>query len=145
MPPDADDQFDETPELAVSLDVVCALIELARDFQVKDVSTLADDEKADPDDLEAGVLEDRGTDPVELEMETLIGDLPDDAQVDLVALMWLGRDPQEDWDELRSLARDEQTTPTAAYLCGTPLLADYLSAGLAALGLDCRDWERREL
>ena len=146
---------DEIP-LSIRLDTVCFLIALAHDLQGKTGSSLYADEEGAPDDMEAQILEDRGDDPVRAEFDAAIEALSDDAQYDLVALMWLGRDgtPGDDpdetvtddlgrgWSELRALAEQEHTGPTAAYLRGTPLVADYLAAGLAAVGRDCREWER---
>jgi len=73
-------------------------------------------------------------------LTSLIDDLDEDAQVDLVALMWLGRE-DEVWSALRELAWQERTPSPAAYLLGTPLLADYLLSGLDRLGLDCANPE----
>ncbi|MCB4457881.1 DUF3775 domain-containing protein [Leisingera sp. McT4-56] len=56
----------------------------------------------------------------------MISDLDEEAQTDLVALMWLGRE-ESDWQELRELAELEHNDFTADYLLGTPLLADYFA------------------
>ncbi len=93
----------------------------------------------DDDDIAAAVLEDRPSDPVAQEIASTIADLSVDAQIDLVTLMWLGRD-EGDWADLRAIAASEHTAETPAYLCGTPLLADYLMAGLAAFGLNCGEF-----
>ena len=52
--------------------------------------------------------------------------------------MWIGRDTftAEDLDEAIETARKERTSPTEDYLLGIPLLSDYLTAGLEALGYD---------
>ena len=123
-------------ELAIALDTVCAIIDLAHDLMGKSASTADEDAAGDEDDLVLAVLEDRGDDPAELELRSVIFDLPDEARVDLVALMWLGRDGG-DWAELRQLAEDAQTGSTADYLGGTPHLADHLLAGLETLGRGC--------
>ena len=123
---------DPLVELGVSVDTVRALIDLARDIQGKSASTLFDDEEADPDEVELDVIEDRGSDPAELEFQTLIEDLSEDAQSDLVALMWLGRG-DGDWPDLRIMAAERRETPTFSYLGATPLVAEYLAAGLSAL------------
>ncbi|MGO4915897.1 DUF3775 domain-containing protein [Pseudogemmobacter sp. W21_MBD1_M6] len=135
---------DAEVELSVPLATVCYIIQRAHDLHGKTASSLPEEETLPADDPEAEILEDRAGDSAGLELETAISDLPEDAQIDLVALMWLGRD-EEDWEHLRKLADQEHTEATAAYLCGTPLLADYLAAGLNALGLDCRDWDVKHL
>lgn len=132
------------PELSVPLDTICYIIQKTHDLQGKTASSLYTDEVGEPDDLEAEILEDRSADPVAQELESVIADLPEDGQIDLVALMWLGRD-EEEWSQLRSLARQEHNDATASYLIGTPLLADYLENGLNALGLDCRAWRAENL
>jgi len=123
-------------ELSLPVDTICFIIEKAHDFQGKTASSEYDDETDESDDPVAEVLEDREEDPVEYELRTVIADLPEDAQIDLVALMWLGRD-EDTWEAARELAEQEHNEATADYLCGTPLLADYLEAGLETLGLGC--------
>ena len=132
-----DDPAVDGPELAVPLNTVCYLIARLHDLQGKSASTL---NRGDTDDdPQLDILEDRGTDPVEDEIRTVIHDLDEEAQVDLVALLWLGRD-DGDWTELRDIAVQERNDATADYIIGTPLVADYLASGLEALGLDCVEW-----
>lgn len=130
--PDATD-----PELAVPFHTVCYLIARLHDLQGKSASTLSEGDT--DDDPYLAVLEDRGNDPVDDEIRSVIDDLDEEAQVDLVALLWLGRDVGE-WTELRELALQEHNDATAGYLIGTPLVADYLAAGLEVLGFDCTEW-----
>lgn len=139
---DEDDRDRPSPELSVPLDTICFLIAKARDFDGKTAPSDPDADAIDEDDLVAAVLEDRPSDPVYDEMVSVISDLSDDAQIDLVALMWVGRDGGglDAWDEYHGLATDEHNERTAEYLCGTPLLADHLEAGLAAFGLDCTEF-----
>lgn len=69
--------------------------------------------------------------------------LNEDEQTSLVACMWIGRDSfdvSEVAEAIRT-AREERTSPTETYLAGTPGLADYLEAGMEALGLDVTDEE----
>lgn len=129
------DVTEATVEIAVPLQTVCYIAERAHDLMGKTASTEAED-SLDDEDPEADILEDRGHDPVEEELRSVIEDLDEDAQVDLVALMWLGRE-DEDWSTLRELAWQERTSSPASYLLGTPLLADYLLSGLDRLGFDC--------
>jgi hypothetical protein len=71
-----------------------------------------------------------------LEIVGLINSLNVDEQVDLVGLMWMGRDDYdvEDWEQIRAEAARAHNKHTARYLAGTPLLADYLAGGLDTLG-----------
>jgi len=130
-------------ELTIPLEKICFIIFKAREFDAKDVSTVSDDGSNPADDGDRSVLEDRDDDPVLQELMSLISSLSVDEQVDLVALMHLGRDDAtaQDWDEVRTEAAEAHNDRTAEYLCGTPLLADYLSDGLSVLDYSCADYE----
>lgn len=131
----------EMPEIRVPLDTVCFIITKAREFDVKVGSSDPSASRLDDDDVDAAVLEDRPSDPVETELHSYISDLTDGAQIDLVAIMWLGRgDGPDEWAEAQELATSEHNDRTASYLVGTPLLADYLEEGLAAIGRDCSSY-----
>lgn len=135
-------EADQT-ELTIPLEKICFIIFKAREFDAKDVSTVSDDSSNPSDDGDLSVLEDRDDDPVLQELMSLISSLSVDEQVDLVALMHLGRDDTsaQDWDEVRAEAAEAHNNRTAEYLCGTPLLADYLSEGLSVLDYSCADYE----
>ena len=77
------------------------------------------------------------------ELSTFIRDLNEDEQVDLVALMWLGRGDAgiENWRELRAEASRAHNKRTASYLIGTPMLADYFEEALSGFGLSFEDFE----
>jgi len=139
-------EADQT-ELTIPLEKVCFIIFKAREFDAKDVSTTSDDGSNPSDDGDRSVLEDREDDPVLQELMSLIASLSVDEQVDLVALMHLGRDDYtaQDWNDVRTEAAEAHNNRTAEYLCGTPLLADYLSDGLSALDYSCADYEMDHL
>ncbi|MGB3390135.1 MAG: DUF3775 domain-containing protein [Pseudaminobacter sp.] len=138
---------EQVPELAVPLETVCFIIMKARQFDVKEASTEPDSGSNPTDDSDAAILQDHEDDPVQEELTSLISDLSDDEQIDLVTLMWLGRDDGElsDWESVRNQAADAHNEHTAGYLCGEPLLADYLAAGLDVIGLSCADFEEEHL
>ena len=71
------------------------------------------------------------------ELAEFIAALNDDEKASLVAVMWIGRDTfdAEDLDEAIATAKAERRSPTEDYLMGEPQLADYLEAGVEALGL----------
>ena len=135
------------PDLSVSEEKVAFLIEKAREFDVKEANVDPDSGSNPSDDDDIDVLEDGNGDPVAAELTSFIRAMNEDEQLDLVALMWLGRGDGgiEEWDELRSRAveaRGEYTNPrteTARYLLGEPLLSDYLAEGLDAFGLSWSD------
>jgi hypothetical protein len=138
---------DQTPELTVPLAMVCFIIMKARQFDVKEASTEPDPGSNPTDDNDAAILQDHADDPVEEELTSLISELSEDEQIDLVTLMWLGRDDYQagDWVNLRAQAADTHNEHTQDYLIGEPLLADHLTAGLNAIGLSCGDYESRHL
>lgn len=72
-----------------------------------------------------------------------IANLNEDEKVNLVALMWVGRESFDasEFGEARATARSEATAPTEEYLSGIPQLSDYLEAGLEAMGIDVTDAE----
>lgn len=71
------------------------------------------------------------------ELAEFIASLNEDEQASLVAVMWIGRETfgPDELAEAIATAKVERTTPTATYLMGEPQLADYLEAGMDALGL----------
>ncbi|WP_371037327.1 DUF3775 domain-containing protein [Rhodosalinus sp. FB01] len=131
----------EDIEISVPLDTVCFIVAKLHERRAKQGSTDPSASRLDDDDIEAAVLEDRPSDPVEQELTSILSDLPFEQQVDIVTLMWFGRDGG-DWADLRRTAVTEHTDETPGYICGTPLAADYLVAGLDALGLDCKEFLR---
>ena len=77
------------------------------------------------------------------ELSGFIRDLNEDEQIDLVALMWLGRGDGDldSWRDLRAEATRAHNNRTASYLIGTPMLADYLEEALAQFGKSFEDFE----
>ncbi|MCH4559154.1 DUF3775 domain-containing protein [Mesorhizobium jarvisii] len=134
-------------ELAVPLETICFIIMKAREFDAKDPVTEPSPASNPTDDRSAAILEDHSDDPVLEELQSLISELCVDAQIDLVALMWLGRDDHslDEWQSVRQQATDAHNEHTADYLCGTPLLADHLADGLSTLGYSCAEYEGRHL
>ena len=129
------------PELAVSPEKVGFLIEKTREFDVKQEASDPDSGSNGADDNMIDVLEDNGDDPVVREITGFINAMTEDEQIDLVALMLLGRGDGaiEEWDELRREAADDRDRRTASVLLGEPMVSDYLAEGLEAFGLDWSD------
>lgn len=146
--PSASDVAPEAPPtLSISTDKVCFVIVKAREFDVKDIATIADEASNASDDGMVEVLEDRGDDPVVWELAGFIGAMTEDEQIDLVTLTWLGRGDGglQEWNELRAEAARAHNRHTVLYLLRTPLLPDYLEEGLAAFGRSCKDFEREHM
>ena len=129
------------PELTISAEKVAFLIEKAREFDVKEAVSDPDSGSNAADDDMIDVLEDNGNDPVVREITGFISAMTEDEQIDLVALMRLGRGDGtiEDWDELRREAADGRNDRTASYLLGEPMLGDLLAEGLDAFGITWTD------
>lgn len=70
------------------------------------------------------------------ELRSFVDDLPEDQQVDLVALAWLGRDNclATDWPAIRGETTEAHYARTARYLAGMPMAGDFLEGGLSTLG-----------
>jgi hypothetical protein len=129
------------PELSISVEKVRFLIEKTREFDVKEGASDPDSGSNGSDDNMVDVLVDNGEDPVVPEITGFINAMTEDEQVDLVALMRLGRGDGgiEEWNDLRREAADGRNNRTASYLLGEPLVSDYLAEGLDAFGLTWTD------
>jgi len=138
---------DDEATLAISPEKVCFIIVKAREFDAKDEVTEPDPASNPSDDKDVSVLEEHADDPVVEELTSLINSLSEDEQIDLVALMWLGRDDYSasDWSEVRREAARAHNDRTAEYLIGTPLLADFLEEGLSKLDYSCEEYEINRL
>ena len=125
------------PELMISPEKVGFLIEKAREFDVKEAATDLDSGSNAADDDMIDVLEDDGADPVAREITGFIDALSEDEQIDLVALMRLGRGDGsiEEWKDLRHQAAEGRNERTARYLLGEPMLGDLLAEGLDEFGI----------
>lgn len=78
---------------------------------------------------------------IRTKLREFIENLNEDEQTSLVAVMWIGRDSfdPDELEEAIETARAERTIPTGDYLMGEPRLADFLEAGLEALGFSPGD------
>ncbi|MBV9560530.1 MAG: DUF3775 domain-containing protein [Bradyrhizobium sp.] len=129
----------DAPNLSISPEKVFFIVSKARqsDIEASEPELLSD---LTDDDAEGGGSS-RTTDRAEL--AAFIRDLNVDEQIDLVALMWLGRGDGER-DNLRELRQDAvraHNNRTATYLMDTPMLADYLEEAMAEFGLSPEDFE----
>jgi uncharacterized protein DUF3775 len=134
---------EDAATLTISPEKVCFIIIKAREFDAKDEVTEPDPGSNPSDDKDFAVLEDHADDPVVEELTAFINSLSEDEQIDLVALVWLGRDDYtaSDWPAVREEAARAHNERTAEYLLGTPMLGDFLEEGLALLGRSCEEFE----
>lgn len=131
----------------IDADTVCRIVVKARQFDVKEGVVESDYGANAVDEGFREVLADYGDDPVYEELKTFIDGLDVDQQCELVALMWVGRGDYtaDEWAQAQGLAHQEHNARTAEYLLGTPLLADFLSEGLAQFNLSCEQIEKSRL
>jgi hypothetical protein len=122
--------------LDINPETVRYIISMAREFQVQEQVTIPEDPMSPSDDWALQALANHEGDSTEDELKIAIQDLEPDQQVQLVALMWLGRGSfsVDEWDAALREAGDNWNAKTAEYLIGTPLVADYLEEGLNQLG-----------
>ncbi|MEM9147570.1 MAG: DUF3775 domain-containing protein [Pseudomonadota bacterium] len=130
--------------LTIPLTTLAWIVQRSREFDVKEApSGLV----ADGDESPFAVLEARDADTQGRELQAWIGDLTEVQQAELVALFWLGRHggSKADFLEYFGEAEGQQGKRTAAYLMGSPHLADHLESGLEALGYAASDLEIERL
>lgn len=130
------------PELNISPEKVGFLIEKAREFDVKEGIVDPDSGSNGADDDMIDVLEDDGNDPVAREITGFINALSEDEQVDLIALMRLGRGDGtiQEWAEIRREAARGRTGRIASYLLGEPMLG----SAICSLMVSTNSASRRE-
>lgn len=122
-------------------EIVCFLIDLAKEFHAKEDLSLPESSSSLADDWATEVLADHEEDPTYQQMVAQIEDLEPDQQITLVALMWLGRGDftLEEWGEALEQAASAHNDHTADYLISTPLVADYWREGLNLHEYSCGD------
>jgi hypothetical protein len=129
----------------ISLEKLAYIIEKAREFDVEvPVEPGAEDGSDPADDDERQVLLDTPDNPSEQELRDAIDGLNLDEREELVALMLIGRGDFDapGWREALRQVRDSGTAGETDELVRTPLLADYLEAGIDALGLSLDGLDR---
>lgn len=127
------------PSLDVNPEGVCRLIQLAREFHAQEAVTFPNEPDRPSDYWPTEILAAHPSDSSQDEFRSIVDDLDRDQQVQVVALLWLGRGDYDvaEWDDLLRDANDAWNERTADYLIAHPLLADYLTEGLDLLGYSC--------
>jgi len=131
------------PELRISVEKVCALIEAARELAGKvpstagDRTTTGDDSKLATIDEAEGIGEDQ--DARRSQTVEFIAGLNVEEQADLLALIWLGRGDYDigEWDEALTEAEARIAARDPDYMIGDSALPEYLGDGIEAFGLSC--------
>ena len=131
------------PELRISVEKVCALIEASRELAGKvpstagDRTTTGDDSKLATIDEPEGIGEDQ--DARRSQTVEFIAGLNVEEQTDLLALIWLGRGDYDiaEWDEALTEAEARIAARDPDYMIGDSALPEYLGDGIEAFGLSC--------
>lgn len=125
--------------LDVNPEIVCFLIDKAREFHAREQVVIPDNPDSSTDDWALQVLADHKGDLTYQEFVATVNDLEPDQQQNVVALLWLGRGDFDvsEWEAALDEARENWTPQTGEYLIAHPLLADYLLEGLSLLGYSC--------
>jgi len=131
----------KVPNLSISPEKVFFIVAKARQSDSKATESDLPTDLSD-DDSSYG-LEDLSKDTDRSELSGFIRGLNVDEQIELVALMWLGRGDGDldNWPDLRAEATRAHNNRTASYLIGTPMLADYLEEALSLFGKSFEDFE----
>ena len=131
----------KAPNLSISPEKVFFII--AKSRQSDGTATELDANSTSADDDAVHGSRDRSRTADRSELSGFIQDLNVDEQIDLVAMMWLGRGDGDldNWKDLRSEASRAHNNRTASYLIETPMLADYLEEALSQFGMSPEDFE----
>jgi hypothetical protein len=129
------------PNLSISPEKAFFIVAKARQSDSKTTESDLVTDVSDDDTSYGLAGHSRATDRSEL--SGFIRGLNVDEQIDLVALMWLGRGDGDldNWRDLRAEASRAHNNRTASYLIGTPMLADYLEEALSQFGKSFEDFE----
>jgi hypothetical protein len=124
------------PELALGPDVAFPIVLKAREYEAKVPQTDPNSGSDPVDDKNVDVLETEPSDPTYAELAQAIHGLNDDEQLDLIALIWLGRGDYglAEWAEARAGTADIGRARLPRYVASLPLASEYLEEGLSQFG-----------
>ncbi|HVH80958.1 MAG TPA: DUF3775 domain-containing protein [Stellaceae bacterium] len=131
--------------LQTPLEQLAFIIKKAREFDAETAPGDTETGSNPSDDRDVSILEDTADNPTEEELRGALGALNETQRIEVLALMFVGRGDfdRAEWREALVQAHDAHDGSEIDYLVGTPLLADYLEAGLDALGYSLSDLEDR--
>ena len=130
------------PELTINPDTAFAIMLKAREFDAKVEQTDPDSGSNPTDDRGVDTLETDRLDDTQREIASAIHDLNDDEQMDLIALILIGREdyPLEDWESGRREASTVGRAHAARFVTDIPLVSDFLEEGLSRFNLTVQDY-----
>jgi hypothetical protein len=129
------------PELRINVDKVCQIMEAARELAGRVVPTTGD-RTTNGDDSPLAFIEQRDDDPTRQQIVEAIAGMNVEEQVDLLALVYLGRGDFEldGWDDALEEARNRIESGDADFMIGDRALPAYLGEALDAFGKSCPDF-----
>ena len=133
---------EKMPNLAITADVAFSIVLKAREFDEKVDQTDPDSSSNPTDDGSIDALEFGPHDQTRHELVSAISDLNDDEQLDIIALIYLGRGDftLAEWDDARQAATEIGRQGTPRFVVGIPLVSDYLEEGLSLFGASIQDY-----
>jgi hypothetical protein len=128
------------PELRINPDKVCEFLEAARELAGR-VPATTGDRTTSGDDSPLGFMEQREDDPTRMQMVEFVAGLNVEEQVDLLALIYLGRGDfgLVEWSDAVSEAGDRIAAGDPDFMIGDRALPLYLAEALEAFGKTCTD------
>jgi hypothetical protein len=129
------------PELRISTDKVCQFLEAAREVAGKVPATTGDDTSTGDDSPLVFIEENGDPDPVREQMVEFVSGLNVEEQVDLLALVFLGRGDfaLSEWDDALAEATERIRDGDADFMIGDRALPSHLGDALDAFGKTCPD------
>jgi hypothetical protein len=123
-------------DLSISSEQAFYILVKAREFDEKTAPASERPASNPSDDGDVAILEDRADDPTFQELMAAMEALNEDQQLDLIALVWVGRGDFSirDFAEARRTAEEMGDKHIPHYLAGTPLFSDYLEEALGQAG-----------
>jgi hypothetical protein len=133
------------PQLTITPDEAFFILLKAREFDEEVERSDPDSGSPSEDDHEIAVLEDAARNPTRDELVGALRSLNDDAQLDLIALIWIGRGDftLAEWQTARRSAADIGRQRLPRYVLGIPMVSDYLDEALSQFGLSYEDYMER--
>ena len=131
---------EQLPELDISTEKVCSLIETLREYEGRELPTATRD-VTEGDDGPMESMEERPDDPSLDEAREFIAGLSLDERVSLQALLWVGRGDYgiDEWPSALAEARRRDSTGDLDFALAEELTPSEFAEGLAAFGRSCID------
>lgn len=125
--------------LEINTGIICNIILKAHEINIADDLKMPEEQDELSDTEWKQILAEYQEDESYLELKTLISDLEPDQQLQVIALMYLGRSDfdKNEWFNALAQANTIPVSSRADYLISNPMLADYLEEGLSIFGLSC--------